>query len=127
MLLSRAASRLRYAAAPAALVASAGVVLRRFASTEPGAAEPGLSPDKFTPLTLKTVTKLTENTAIYRFAFKDGEAPSGVSFSCSRIQSTACLTPSHTTAAPLVSSFSTFVKLLREAEKCGINYLLFYS
>ena len=67
-------SRLRVAAAS---VAAAGAGIAYVAHCKP-APKHGLDPKAWVPLKLTQVTPLTENTAIYRFAFADPEATSGM-------------------------------------------------
>ena len=43
-----------------------------------GSVAPGLDPKAFKPLTLTKITPLTADTAIYRFAYADAEAVSGM-------------------------------------------------
>ena len=76
MSLRRLASRM---AMPAA-AGVAGAAWYTSSSALAAAAPPatGLDPSSWVPLTLSKVTKLTENTAIYRFSYKDPEATSGM-------------------------------------------------
>jgi cytochrome-b5 reductase len=67
-------SRLRVAAAGVA----AGVAGFAYAAHCKSAPKHGLDPKAWVPLKLTQVTPLTENTAIYRFAFADPEATSGM-------------------------------------------------
>ena len=48
-------------------------------SRQESASSVGLDPKEWTPLTLTNIKKLTENTAIYRFAYANPEATSGMS------------------------------------------------
>lgn len=77
--LSRNATALGAAGATAAL----GAFGLQQSSHEPSRAQAsasvGLDPKGWTPLTLSHVRKLTANTAIYRFAYDDAEATSGMS------------------------------------------------
>ena len=68
-------------AATALVAAGAGGSLYTASALEsapPGSAPAGLDPSKWTPLTLSKITKLTHNTAIYRFAYNNPEASSGM-------------------------------------------------
>jgi len=76
-MLGRAMHVLRAARAPAATAAVAAAAYYQ----SPALAEApavGLDPSAWKPLTLSKVTKLSENTAIYRFAFADPYAASGM-------------------------------------------------
>jgi hypothetical protein len=76
-MLGRAMHVLRAARAPAATAAVAAAAYYQ----SPALAEApavGLDPSAWKPLTLSKVTKLSENTAIYRFAFADPSAESGM-------------------------------------------------
>ena len=77
----------RGAAAPAAAAIAAGSLYsydgengfhRPCTTLQAQAPTPGLDPGAWTPLKLKEVKQLTPNTAIYRFAFSDPAAPSGM-------------------------------------------------
>ena len=71
---------MRRLAVPAAagVGAAACAGLYNYSSALAAPPAPGLDPKNWVPLTLTKITKLTENTAIYRFAYKDAEASSGM-------------------------------------------------
>lgn len=65
----------------AAVPAAAGITVASMYNSSSALAEPpspGLDPAKWVPLTLTKKTQLTDNTAIYRFAFKNAESSSGM-------------------------------------------------
>ena len=65
--------------APAAAAAAAGLATAAYKYSNALAAPPaGLDPKAWTPLTLTKVTPLSDNTAIYRFAFDEPTATSGM-------------------------------------------------
>jgi cytochrome-b5 reductase len=66
------------AAGLAAGIASASWLTYQQAALDAAPPAAGLDPTKFVPLTLTKVTPLSHNTAIYRFAYKDAEAASGM-------------------------------------------------
>ena len=72
----------RLTAARVAVPAAASVAAYSWYSSpsalSASAAPPGLDPTAWTPLTLSKVTKLTDNTAIYRFAYANAESESGM-------------------------------------------------
>ena len=74
---ARALRRATVAAGPAALATAAGISYY-FPPAQAAAPAPGLDPKNWTPLKLVEAVPLTENTAIYRFAFADPEATSGM-------------------------------------------------
>jgi len=76
----RAVHVLRALRAPAATaaVAAAGYHSHTSVLADTAPPAPGIDPASWTALTLSKVTKLSENTAIYRFAFADEKAPSGM-------------------------------------------------
>lgn len=71
----------RPATAAAAAVASASIATlasHHYASQADSAPAHGLDPTKFTPLKLTKVTPISDNTAVYRFAYDNPEATSGM-------------------------------------------------
>jgi len=52
--------------------------MSQISQTESAPSAAGLNPSKFVSLKLAKITKLTDNTAIYRFAYSDPEAVSGM-------------------------------------------------
>lgn len=75
---TRLALRFRSTAPVALGAVSAGAL---YAAAQCQAAEPapvGLNPKAWTPLTLTKITPLSANSAVYRFAFEDPEATSGM-------------------------------------------------
>ena len=73
-----AVRRLAPRALPAAAAACAGSYLLSSTSLEAAPPAPGLDPSKFVPLTLTKKTAISSNTAIYRFAYANAEADSGM-------------------------------------------------
>ena len=74
----RLLQRARAPASAAAAAAAAGLYYNHTSALSDTAPAVGLDPANWTPLTLAKVTKLSENTAIYRFAYDNPKATSGM-------------------------------------------------